>query len=217
MTKLTGIIVLAAAALAAGCLRKDTTHTLYLTPDGRLTWMAVERDVRSDEQDAARRAAEEQAYVVAAGQGTHPVGRGLAALSPEGMQTRIVRGDRPYLVVTAAEFSSLEIAVRQLLAQLDVEAEVAVTHDGPATTIRVRIDAVDAVEGDREKQADGESAVAALFEDLERYRVVMTGGRFVAATGFELREDGTAAVPVQTPWETILANGGVLELSLTWK
>lgn len=218
MKKLTGIIVLAAAALAAtGCLRKETTHTLYLARDGRLAWMAIERDVRSDEQEAAKRAAEEREYLEAAEHGTHPVALALASLSPDALRVRIVRADRPYLVVTAAEFSSFEFGVRRMLAQLDLKAEVAVTRDGPETTMRVRIDAVDAVERDQEVPDRDEPPAIALFEDLERYRFVMTDGRFVAATGFAIREDGAVAVPVQTPWETIEANGGVLELSLTWK
>jgi len=50
----------------------------------------------------------------------------------------------------------------------------------------------------------------------ERHPIRLTDGTFVRATGFTLVEGDTVAVPVETPWETIVANGGILEMSLTW-
>jgi hypothetical protein len=211
MRKRLGIIVLTAAA-ATGCLRKDTTHTVYLSPDGRASWMAIEKDVRSDETDPYRRVIEEQRYILAAGAGTHGVGLGLAALAPSRLQTRIVRNERPFVVVTEAHFSSLEFAIRRLLTELSVEGDVIVSHDGRLTTLTVRANAAAAVEKD-----DGpETSVGDLFEELDRYAVALTDGRFVRATGFALTEGDTVAVPVKTPWETIVANDGILEMSLTW-
>ena len=206
-----GIVVLAAAA-ATGCLQKATTHTLYLSPDGRLSWLAIEKDVRSDDTDPVRRFAEEQDYVTATADGVHGVGRGLSALDPTRLRTRAIRIERPFIVVTEAEFSSLEFAVQRLLVQLRVPGDARVTRDGATTTLRVRIDAFAANAGD-----DGpESDVVELVEDLDRYRIVLTAGRFTSATGFTLTEGDTVAVPVTTPWETIVANDRVLELSLTW-
>lgn len=220
MRKLTGIIVLAAAAAAGGCLQKDTTHTIYLSPDGRATWSAVEKDVRSDEKDLARRLSEEQRYILAAEAGEHGVGRGLAALSPERLRTRIVRGERPFIVVTEADFSSLEFVAQRLVLQLGLPADVLVTTDGPVTTLRVRIDAVLAVENEKESgtdaSAEADSPIAELVEELDRYRFVLTEGRFVRATGFKLIDGGAIAVPVEMPWDAIVANGGILELSLSW-
>jgi hypothetical protein len=206
-----GIVVLAAAA-AAGCLQKDTTHTLYLSPVGRLSWLAIEKDVRSDDTDPVRRFAEEQAYIAAAAGGVHGVGRGLAALDPTRLRTRAIRNERPFIVVTEAEFSSLEFAVQRFLVQLRAPGDVRVTGDGATTTLRVRIDAFAANAGDDGPETD----VVELVEDLDRYRIVLTAGRFTSATGFTLTDGATVAVPVTTPWETIVANGGVLELSLTW-
>jgi hypothetical protein len=206
------VIAVLAAAAATGCLQKDTTHTLYLSPDGRLSWLAIEKDVRSDDADSGRRVGEEEAYRAAAAGGVHGVGRGLAALDPTRLRTRAIRNERPFIVVTDAEFSSLEFAVQRLLVQLRIPGEVHVAGDGAVTTLRVRIDAYAA-----DAAADGpETDVVELVEDLDRYRLVLTAGRFTSATGFALTQDNTVAVPVKTPWETIVANGGVLELSLTW-
>lgn len=217
MRKLTGTIVVAAAVSAAGCLQKETAHTIYLSPDGPATWTVVEKNVRSDEKDPARRAAEEQAYILAAEGSDHGVGRGLAALSPVRLRTRIIRGARPFHVVTDAEFNSLEFAVQRIVIQLGLPADVLVTYDGPVTTMRVRIDAVEAVENEQAAPEGGpETGVAGLVEDLDCYRFVLTDGRFVRATGFKLTSDNTVAVPVETAWDKVVANGGILELSLSW-
>lgn len=217
MRKLTGTIVVAAAVSAAGCLQKETTHTIYLSPDGRATWTVVEKNVRSDEKDAGRRAAEEQAYILAAEGSDHGVGRGLAALSPARLRTRIIRGDRPFVVVTDAEFGSLEFAVQRFVTGLGLPAEVMVTSDGAVTTLRVRIDTAQAMENDRQKpEEEPENPLGALAEDLDAYRVILTEGRFVSAIGFTLADGDTSAVPAKPVWDEVVANGGILELSLAW-
>lgn len=209
--QLLGVILLAALA-TGGCLQRETTHTIYLAPDGRATWMVVEADVHSDERDPGRRDEEEQRYLTAVATGDHGMARGLAALDATAVVTRIVRDRRPFVVITEAEFTSLEVAIRRMLLELDVPGNVACTKDGAVTTLTVQLD-IEATEG-----RDGpETPVVELFENLDRYRFVLTDGRFVRATGFELREGGRVAVPIETPPETIEANGGVLELSLAWQ
>ncbi|HSL22367.1 MAG TPA: hypothetical protein VK886_12595 [Vicinamibacterales bacterium] len=218
MRRLTGIIVMAAAVSAAGCLQKETTHTIYLTPDGKASWMAVEKDVRSDEQAPARRLSEEQQYILAAQAGEHGVARGLAALSPTRLRTRIIRDERPFVVVTEAEFSSIEFAAQRIVTGLGLPADVLVIYDGPVTTLRVRIDVAQAVENEKETpEGDQENPIGELAEDLDRYRFVLTAGRFVHATGFRLADNNTAAVPIEPPRDAIAANGGILELSLSWQ
>lgn len=213
MRKRLGIMVLAATAATAGCLQKDTTHTLYLSPDGRLSWIVVEASVRSDESDAARRHAEEQKYIIAATTASHGVGRGLAALDPARLETRILRNERPFFVVTEAQYGSIEAAARRLLAELQVPGDVTMTTAGTVTSFVVRADVGTAMESDTHSP---ETAIEGLAEDLEQYSIVLTEGRFVAATGFALRDNNTRAVPVETPWEKISANGGILEMSLAW-
>lgn len=212
MRKSLGIMVMAATMAATGCLRKDTSHNIYLAPDGRLSWLAVEANVRSDESDAAKRLSEEQAYLQSARTGDHGVGRALTALDPVQLNTRIVRDQRPFLVVTEAEFGSVEDAVRRLLGELQVNGDVTLRRNGSVTSLVVRVDAIAAAAGD----APASSDLDALAEDLNRYRIVLTEGRFVAARGFDLRDGDTVAVPVVTPWEKIVENGGILEMSLSW-
>jgi hypothetical protein len=62
---------------------------------------------------------------------------------------------------------------------------------------------------------DTESPVIALLEDLDRYRFTLTEGHFVAATGFDIVEDGAAATLQEMPSEMLEA--GVLKLQLAWR
>jgi len=60
--------------------------------------------------------------------------------------------------------------------------------------------------------SEGETATGALAEELDRYRIVMTEGRFVFSDGFLLDNDGVVA----TPDKGKEAIDGVLTLVLAW-
>ena len=66
-------------------------------------------------------------------------------------------------------------------------------------TLRVRLDAAAALASEEEREP--ENPVDALADDLDRYSVVLTEGRFTNARGFTLSRDGTQAVFAKTPWE----------------
>ena len=49
----------------------------------------------------------------------------------------------------------------------------------------------------------------------QTYRIVLEGGRFVEAVGFEIH--GSVAVPLEVTDEDLEKAGGILTLSLTWE
>lgn len=201
-----GMVLMAAAVTASGCLQKETTHTLYLAPDGGVRWMAIEQNVRSDEKDPAARRAEEDAYLASATAGTHGVARGLAALDPLARRTRILRSERPFIVVTEAQFPSIEDLFQRMLADLRVPGSATITRADGRSTLRIHIDVSAAAADD----SDEPSPVTELLEDLASFRIVLTGGRFFSASGFTLSDDGATAAPLE------IVDGGVVELALTW-
>jgi hypothetical protein len=213
MRKRLGIIGLAVMA-AAGCLQKETGHTLYLSPDGMVSWLVIEKDVYSDTKDRAARSQEEREYIVGAGGDAHGIGRALRVLDPLDLRTRIVRNERPFVVTTEARYGSVERLGRDLMARLGLDGNVTLHREGPVMTLRMRLDVAAALASEGEREP--ENPVDALVDDLERYRVVMTEGRFRDARGFTLGPDGTQAMFVKTPWEEIEANGGIVELTLSW-
>lgn len=207
------VLPLAAALATAGCLQKETSHTLYLSPDGAVAWVAMENDVYSDEQQPAARHAEEQAYLASATAGAHDVGMGLAALAPVSQRTQVLRPTRPFAVRTEAQFIRIDTLFERMLYELRVPGDATLTRIDGTTTLSIRIDSGAAMDD----QGDRESPITALAEDLAAYHIVLTDGRFFAARGFTLNEDKTRAVPAEVSEEDIAANGGVIELSLTWK
>jgi hypothetical protein len=206
----TGSILL--ALLAAGCLQKDTTHTLYLSPDGSLRWTVEEFNVHSDEADAGSRLAEEQAYIGPALIGGHRAAAGLQAIGPLGVvNTTIIRDERPFHVVTDARFLRIDYAFVQLLKQSGAKGSAALEGSDDRHTLRIRFDFSQEID-------ETDRPAAALLDDFGKFRFVLAEGHFVAGGGFDV-PDRTRAV-VSREWmaamEDALAAKRTIELALTW-
>ena len=169
-------------------------------------------DVRSDAGNAAERRAEEQSYLASARSGTHGTARGLAALDPAGQQTRVLRAERPFVVVTEARFSRIDALFERMLADLRVPGYATLTRTGGGATLLIHIDVAAAMAD----ETDRSTPVTDLIEEAARYRIVLTEGRFTAAQGFTLSDDGMTATPIEMSDEDVSDLGGVVELSLTW-
>jgi hypothetical protein len=207
------VAVAAAATLATGCLQKDTTHTLCLSADGQVTWLAMEGSVRSDTAEPAGRRAEEQDYLAAALAGRHDVALALEALAPVGeVRTTVVKSEAPFFVVTEARFPSVDIVLQKLLEDAPGTVSARLARAGRQSILTVDIDlGADAVED--------EGPLAAILADLDSLRFVMTEGRFVAAAGFDIDGGGTVAT-FSKDWlkraEEPGANGSI-RMTLTWE
>src|SRR4029079_10224801 len=106
-SRLCGLFAAAAASVvSSGCLQKDVTHTIYIAPDA-VVWSALEKDVRSDEQDVLKRATEEQDYLLAVGAGNHPVAAALRRLGARPIVTSRRRPGRPDTVQHESRFAHI--------------------------------------------------------------------------------------------------------------
>ena len=180
------VAAVCAAVVCSGCLREKKSLTLYVAENGIVTWMVVEKDVRSDEKTAARREREEQDYIAAARRGDHPVARAFRRLTPSSLATQVIRGDRPFAVVTTATFPSLDAMGDAVIASLRANATSRLESHGEEITWTMTIAADDPA--DEDAAAD----LIALFD--RPWHVVLENGSFVRATGFDLRDDGRIAV-----------------------
>jgi hypothetical protein len=210
------VILLASGLSSAACLVKDTTHRLYLAPVGTLEWSVLERDVRSQDGSAPERWREEQLFLDGVSSGSHPIVEGLRRLEPEEASVRLLRAERPFAAISTARYQRADAAIRKLFDELRIpgSASLAFRADEATLTVSIDLSRID------EHGEDLDTPVTALVEnliennvELNRYRVVLTEGRFVSAEGFEIVDDGTAAelkperVPVDRP----------ATLRLTWK
>jgi hypothetical protein len=204
--------LLAVVLAASGCLKKETTHTLYLSPDSGLRWVVDESGVHSDESEPGRRVQEEQAYIGPALIGAHRIAQGLQAIGPDGpVRTTVVRDERPFHVVTDARFVRVDRAFDRLFAACGIKAAVTLSQEAGRSSLHMRFDFTREVE-------ERETPARVLLEDLENFRFVLTEGRFVAGGGFDV-QDRTRAV-ISREWvtnvEAARSAGREVELTLVW-
>jgi hypothetical protein len=207
MKKLIAVSALSLAAL--GCIDEEALHTLYLQPDGALTWVAVETEVRSTLDDPEERRQEEREFLESARADRHPVAEALRSFGPARLETTILRERRPFHVVTEAELGPVAGFAREVLWRLGVPGEAELVTTGSERRLEVTLwpDQAD------EDAVGEDDPLLALFSDWDDYRIVLTEGRFVAARGFEITDDGTVARPAD---EEEPAEGEPLVFSLTW-
>src|SRR3954463_7533014 len=109
LKRFTMLLFAVASPFTVGWLQKETSHTVYLSPDASVEWVASEANVRSDEAEIGKRLAEEQEYIGTALLGAHDVARGLMGLDPlQAVRTTVLRDERPFHVVTVAKFRAVD-------------------------------------------------------------------------------------------------------------
>jgi len=221
MKKLIALLII--GCVIAGCIRKKTTHTVYLEPDGSGVWMVLEQDVRSDEKDPDERWDEEQAYLEAVRAGTHDVTEALCRLDTRSVETRLLRDERPYLVVTEATFESVDTLINSLFEQANAPIRAEIQDDGSRMRLRILCD-LSALERCEEPESpdDDNDVFVSLVEETETYSLVLAEGIFSSARGFRIEEEGTRAVLIEQSEEEIDAIeetdefGWTVVYSLSW-
>jgi hypothetical protein len=193
------------AAVCSGCLQKEVTQTIYVAPSGAV-WSAIERDVRSDENEPADRLREEHDYFLAASAGNQPMAEAFRRLGARSVTTTWLRRERPYSVMTEARFTDVRELAMAVLRDIQARGDVSLVREGCQTRFSVRVDL------DSRPASHVDSAMEELLPDLDTYRFVLTEGRFVSGDGFEIRENGAIAVPDMTK----TAADGILTLALNW-
>jgi len=188
-----------------GCLRSEVTHTIYVSPSG-VVWSAMEKDVRSDEADAGLALAEENDYVLAARTDQQPIAAALRRLGARPVTTTWLRRERPYTLVTEGRFADLRQLALAMIRDAGLDGDASLARDGCRSTLTIRVDLASG------SSASGDTAVDALLADADAYRLVLTQGRFVAADGFLIQEDGAVA----TLDEMKSPTDGVVTMTLAW-
>jgi hypothetical protein len=198
-------LVVLAGGLSTGCLQRDVSQTIYISPDGAL-WSVTEKDVRSDDTAPAGRIAEEHEYFLAAAAGKHPVAQAFRRLGAQTVTTTWLRRTRPFTVLTEARFANIEQLFKAVLRDAQIQGDVTTARTGCGTRVTVKADL------SSQPATDAGSALDALIDALGDYRLVLTNGRFVAADGFTILGDGSTALPDNSK----TTDGDVLFVMLEW-
>lgn len=213
MKRTIALATLLAAALSAGCLRKETTHVLYLSPEGSVRWSTSELDVYSDDEDPGKRFAEEQAYIGPALLGGHAVAQALKALGPDSLvDTQVLRDERPFHVVTQARFTAADSLLQRMLDALGVKGSATLSLDDEYASLKVTLDFTREVE-------EKTTPVRVLAEEADHLRIVLTQGRFGPSRGFDI-SDGVSAM-ISNEWiaaaDAAQKDGRAIDLELRWR
>ena len=202
-TAYAAIAVLGFVASAA-CLRKDVTHSLYISPTA-VTWSAAEKDVRSDETDPGNRLLEEQSYLLDARAGRQAIARALRSLGASSVDTTLLRRERPFTVVTDGRFADLAELALAMIRAARIRGDASIARDGCEKTFRAWVDVESA-------SAEDDTSIDDLIADATAYRLILADGRFLRAEGFTIAEDGAIALPAIPA----ALEDGTVRVSLTW-
>jgi hypothetical protein len=200
------------ASTTVACLVKETTHTIYLQPDGSLTWVVLEREIRSLADTPEQRLAQEEEFLHSFHAGQHGTRQAFEALYCDRFASQLLREQRPFAVWSEADFSSLEQLTRDLMARLSIPAQVSMWHEDSVMHWQLEV-FTDQVGEDYEPEDD---SVVALLDDIESYQIRLTHGKLIDAHGFQLEEDDTVARLVELSEEELAANDNVARYYLAW-
>ncbi|HVS16480.1 MAG TPA: hypothetical protein VMV46_21400 [Thermoanaerobaculia bacterium] len=205
------VAALAAATLATlGCMVGEVTHTVYLEPDGSMTWIVEESWMRSAEDDPRARRSEESEWLAARVGETHAQAEAFWQLGAARVETLVVRDRRPFQVVTRATFRNPADALERLFHASGLRGEIELAGDRRAGAIAIAID----VEGSQHDGGNEIGAVGSLLS-FDRLRLMVSDGRFVDAVGLELDGD-TAWLDERGMERAFERDPSTLRLSLAW-
>jgi hypothetical protein len=195
----------------------ETDWTFYLDPDGSVTAMIVDSDIRSD-AEGQEALDEEQELLDSLAAGEYHKAIQMDECAPLSIDSQLVRDERPYMVVTSARFRNVVDLFQCIFDEDDGDgrAEFIPLDGHNRLVITVPVDVYDEV-GVSETEAEiTTDDVDALPSDALRF--VLTDGKFVAAEGFEIDEARRSARPIDFNEEQLeeIVRAGVLVYSLTW-
>ena len=209
MIKRIAVITLALALAPLGCIIDETTHVLYLEPDGSVTWRVLQDLVRSDRDAPRERLAEEADFLDEVDTAEDSYSRMFADMGATAVDAWSVRDRRPYSLVVEGRFEGLDEATEALGEHIETDLHVTLEQDGDVVHYTLRVPPPT-------EQVDPDDADDAWQWAQHRFRMVTAKGRFVHARGFDISEDGVVAVPRPLTPDEIDEHDGTSVYTLTW-
>src|SRR5262249_16559510 len=204
------IPIVSVVLLCPGCLVRDVTHTVYLEPDGSVTWTVLEQHVRSDGETPSDRAREEGGYINAINTDGHQAARAFAKLDPTDVHTTVLRAERPYATLVEARFARVDELMGTLGSKLGVGSDSTLERRDGLMSWTLTIYPAP-MSPSRDEDVDP------LIDFFSSGTLMIVTGRFTSAVGFELSADRRAATVQIT--KDILDDDSQTEplrFSLTW-
>lgn len=177
-----------ALLLVSGCILSETKHILYLDPDGTLTWSILETNIHSNSARSEDRQKEEKRFMDNLTSGKYGKILAFQVLYPLSLDHRILRMESPFSVWTEARFSSIEWLVQDFAEKSVVPVESWFSEEDDQVHFEMVLYPALYQEDD-----DRIEIFYPLFNEPEDYQIFLTHGRFIAAQGFNISQDGRLA------------------------
>ena len=167
---------------ASACIQSDNTVTLFLDPNGPVTWSILERNIRSDSRNRDERLTEQSQFNVAARAHQHPAMTGLMRLAASDIKDTILQDKPPYSVMTEGRFRNLEELGRRLFVTYGIQGTSVVNRDGEKWIWTLTVEVAPS-EFSEQDTAELQALVG------QKIHVALREGEFVQADGFSINED----------------------------
>jgi len=213
------LILVTVVASSVACFEIQGKHTLYLSPDGTVTWTVLEEEIRLGADTPEKKRLNEEDFAKRVAEREHETARSLEALHPGSLDARILREEAPQSILTEARFPAIDLLYRNLFDLYGMRADTDFTRREGFDRFVVEF----WIENDEESgdDPDAEDEIASYSDEillalLLDCRIVLTEGRFVEAVGFEILDDGKAVKPLEIDDEDAKEHRRPVTLSLTW-
>jgi len=217
MFKSVAIKLIAIAALLGfvlvpltGCREDNSSHVIYIEPDGHVTWRVIQDLMRSDKDDVAERLAEEEEWLDEVDAQEQGWGEILDSFGADEIEQTYLRDTRPYTVVTRATYDNLGDLVVRVDAYCDEDDNVTTLERHDDRWTMTTVVAIDPDEW--EHIEDGHVWVLTMIEA----QIAASQGRFTEAVGYEISEDGAIATPLPLTPEEVAEKPTEVVYELTW-
>lgn len=204
------LVIIAAAIVASGCIRRDSAATWYIDPAGRVTWQVLERDVRSDSKTRSDRTNEEAAYLAKVSTNNHGVARGLTRLGATQLKTTVLQDKPPFTVLTEGQFPGIDVLGQRIIQRFGLAGTSELIRDGDTWTWTLTVS--------DPKTANGTPDDGDEFAELlgDRLSVALREGRFLSGIGFVMDDEARIAT-MKKDDKLEIGEDGVLKLQLRWE
>ena len=185
---LRGASIFAVFVAATGCIVSKRDDTVYVHEDGSLTWLVIERNIRSD-KFGDEGIKEESEYMARVPAGEYQPDLAFDRLSGRDRDCRIIRERRPYAILCEASFDSVLAVGWEFVRITGFPGNVEFVKDGDTRRLQISL----RVEGESTASERDKETLGHLLSGIDSLELVFDHGQIKEAHGFSFEKDGSIA------------------------
>jgi len=208
--RIPGLCLLTLLLFTLGCLTGEASHTIYLDPDGSVSWVVLQTNIHSDGKTRSTQRDEEEAFLQKVRTNADEAAEFLTEMGARSVTTRLLRPQRPFMILTEGRFQWFEDLLRRMLMDSDdgYSIRFSVDQSGGELLLSCLPAEPDTYAG------EGCTDLHQIFEDGS---LQLTGSRFTEASGFEIATEDVTQAGLSGTSSLPLNDAGRVVYSLIWE